>query len=216
MFKKIAIGCGLALLVTGIAAGALTYYLYRQVSSTITQFAALAEAPDLERSVRNRESYVPPASEELTDSQLEKLMKVQAGVRKRLGDRMTAFEAKYKSLSEKADASIADGPMILQAYGDLAATWIEAKRAQVDALNAEGLSLEEYRWIRDQAYRALGQPFLDMDLSKLLEDAKNGVQSGVGELRGSLGPQGPATNQARVAKFKQFLQDNLALASFGL
>lgn len=216
MFKKIALGCGIALLITGIAAAVLTYYVYRQVSSTITQFAALAEAPELERSVKNRDPYVPPASEELDDGQLEKLMNVQAGVRQRLGDRMQAFEAKYKTLVDKTDASIADAPMLLQAYSDLANTWLDAKRAQVEALNAQGLSLEEYRWIREQSYRALGLPFVDMDLSRLLEDAKNGVQSGVGELRGALGPAGPEANRARVAKVKKLLEENLALASFGL
>jgi len=216
MIKKIAIGCGLALLLTGIAAAGLAYYAYRQVSGTFTQFAALAEAPELEKSVRNREVFVPPASEELTDAQVEKLVKVQADVRKRLGDRMAAFEAQYKTLVDKKEASLTDGPEILQAYADLATVWIDAKRGQVEALNVTGLSLDEYRWIRDQSYRALGQPYVDMDLSKILENAKSGGESGVGEMRGALGPEGPAANQARVAKFKKMLQDNLALASFGL
>jgi hypothetical protein len=216
MIKKIAIGCGLALLLTGIVAGGLAYYAYRQVSATFTQFAVLAEAPELEKSVRNQELFVPPASEELSDAQIEKLVTVQADVRKRLGERMAAFETQYKTLIDKKEASFSDGPKILQAYADLASTWIDAKRAQVDALNTANLSLEEYRWIRDQAYRALGQPFVDMDLSKIMENAKTGVQSGIGEVRGSLGPQGPAANQERIAKFKKLLQDNLALASFGL
>jgi hypothetical protein len=201
---------------TGLVAAALGYYAYRQVSGTWTQFAALSQAPELEKGVRNQDVYVPPASEELTEAQLEKLVKVQADVRQRLGDRMTAFEAQYKMLVEKKDASITDGPNILQAYADLATAWIDAKRAQVDALNATGLSLDEYRWIRDQSYRALGQPFVDMDVSKIIENARKGVETSAGEMRGALGPQGPAANQARVAKFKKFLEDNLALASFGL
>ena len=216
MIKKIALGCGLALLLTGIVAGGLAYYAYRQVSATFTQFAALAEAPELEKSVKNREVYVAPASEEITEAQMEKLVKVQADVRQRLGERIAAFEKQYKTLVDKKEASITDGPKILQAYADLASTWMDAKRAQVEALNATNLSLDEYRWIRDQAYRALGQPFVDMDLSKIMENARSGVQSGIGELRGSLGPEGPEANQAQIAKFKKLLQDNLALASFGL
>jgi hypothetical protein len=216
MIRKVAIGCGVALVLTGLVAAALGYYAYRQVSGTWTQFAALSQAPELEKGVRNQDVYVPPASEELTEAQLEKLVKVQADVRQRLGDRMTAFEAQYKMLVEKKDASITDGPNILQAYADLATAWIDAKRAQVDALNATGLSLDEYRWIRDQSYRALGQPFVDMDVSKIIENARKGVETSAGEMRGALGPQGPAANQARVAKFKKFLEDNLALASFGL
>jgi hypothetical protein len=55
-----------------------------------------------------------------------------------------------------------------------------------------------------------------MDVSKIIENARKGVETSAGEMRGALGPQGPAANQARVAKFKKFLEDNLALASFGL
>nr|MDQ3420653.1 hypothetical protein [Acidobacteriota bacterium] len=91
MFKKIAIGCGLAVLVTGVAAGGFAYYAYRQVSATFGQFAVLNEAPELEKSVRNQNAYVPPASEGLSEAQVEKLVKVQADFRKRLGDRMAAF-----------------------------------------------------------------------------------------------------------------------------
>ncbi|MDQ3487908.1 MAG: hypothetical protein M3468_09255 [Acidobacteriota bacterium] len=216
MIKKIAIGCGLAVLLTGVAAAGLAYYTYRQVSATFSQFAVLNETPELEKSVRNKDAYVPPASEELSEAQVEKLVKVQADVRKRLGDRMAAFEAQYKALLAKNEPSLSDGPKILQAYADLASTWIDAKRAQVEALNVTGLSLEEYRWIRNQSYRALGQPFVDMDVSKIVENARSGLQSGIGELRGSLGPDGPAANQERIAKFKKLLEENLALASFGL
>ena len=216
MIKKIAIGCGLAVLLTGIAAAGLAYYTYRQVSSTFSQFAVLNETPEVEQSVRNRETYVPPPSQELTDAQVEKLVKVQTEVRKRLGDRMAAFETQYKALLAKDEPSLADGPRIFQAYADLAATWMDAKRAQVEALNLTGLSLDEYRWIREQSYRALGQPFVDMDVSTIIESARNGAESSIGELRGSVGPDGPASNQERIAKFKKFLEENLALASFGL
>jgi hypothetical protein len=216
MIKKIAIGCGLAMLLTGVAAAGLAYYAYRQVSASLAQFKVLEEAPELEKTVRNREVFVPPASEELTHAQVEKLVQVQAEVRKRVGARMAAFEQQYKTLLDQREPSLSDGRKILQAYADLASTWMDAKRGQIEALNATGLSLDEYRWIRDQSYRALGQPFVDMDVSKILANIKNGVQSDVGQLRGSLGPDGPAANQERIAKFKKLLQDNLPLASFGL
>lgn len=216
MVKKLALGCGLAVLLTGIAAAGIAYYLYRQVASTVTQFAQLSQAPELERSVRNRDPFNPPSSAELTDAQVEKLVGVQTEVRRRLGERMAAFEAKYKTLAEKKDATLADGPMLLQAYSDLAAAWLDAKRGQIDALNSAGLSLEEYRWIRNEAYRALGQPFVEMDLSRLVEEAKRGVRSGGTELRGALGPEGAAANRARIERFKKLLEENLPLASFGL
>jgi hypothetical protein len=216
--KKLAIGCGVVLLVTGIAASIAAYYVYRQVSTTFTQFAELASVPDLERDVRNREPFVPPASEILSDAQIEKLVGVQAAVRQRLGARMSEFEAKYRTLAQKETASLSDLPAVLQAYSDLASTWIEAKRGQVEALNAAGLSLDEYRWIREQAYKALGMAFVDLDLGRLIEDAKSGITTSEahGQLKGALEPAGPETNRERIRKFRKLLEENLALASFGL
>mgnify|MGYP006206967157 CR=1 FL=1 len=37
--KKLAIGCGVVLLLIGITAAGVAYYVYRQVSSTVAQFA---------------------------------------------------------------------------------------------------------------------------------------------------------------------------------
>jgi hypothetical protein len=214
--KKLALGCGLVLVLTGIAAAGVAYYLFRQVSSTVTQFAQFTRLPELERSVRNRAPFDPPSSQELTELQIEKLVQVQAQVRARLGERVAALEAKYKTLAEKERASLGDAPAILQAYSDLAATWMDAKRTQIEALNAAGLSMEEYRWIRNQAYRALGMPFVDLDISRLVEDAQRGVSSEAARTMGAIGPDGPEVNRKRIEKVKKLLEDNLALASFGL
>ena len=216
--KKLAIGCGIALLVTGIAAAGVAFYVYRQVSSTFAQFAELGQIPELERSIRNQSPFTPPATAELTEAQVEKLVQVQTEVRRRLGQQMAAFEARYKTLVEKEQASFTDAPALLRAYGDLARTWLDAKRGQVHALNTAGLSLEEYRWIREQAYRALGQPFVDLDIGRLVEEVRRGVTTtdSAGELRGSVGPTGPEGNLKLIERVKKQLEENLALASFGL
>jgi hypothetical protein len=142
---------------------------------------------------------------------------VQTDVRRRLGERMRAFENKYKTMVEKRDASLSDAPALLAAYRDLAAAWMDAKRGQVEALNKAGLSLEEYRWIRDQAYKSVGLAFVDLDVSKLVDEATRGIDSEtVGRLRGALEPVGPEANRKRLERFKKFLEENVALASFGL
>ena len=214
--KKLAIGCGLALLITGIAAAGVAFYVFRQVSTTVAQFAELGKLSDIEKDVRNKVSFTPPSTEELTEAQLEKLVKVQTHVRQKLGEQMKTFEVKYRALAEKKDATLADAPELLNAYRDLAATWMDAKRSQVEALNNANLSLDEYRWIRHQAYRALGQPFVDLDIARIMDEAKRGVTAQAGELRGAIGPDGPEVNRKLVEKFKKFLEDNIALASFGL
>jgi hypothetical protein len=179
--KKVALGCGLVLLVTGIAASIAGYYVFRRVSSTVSQFAELSQLPELERTVRNQSPYSPPASGEFTESQIEKLLRVQSDVRQRIGVRMQEFESRY------------------------------------EALNATGLSIEEYRWVRNQAYSALGQAFVDFDIGRLVDQARRGVTSdSAGQLKGALEPTGPESNRQHAGKHKKALTENVALASFGL
>jgi hypothetical protein len=189
--KKLAIGCIGVLLLLGLVAAGVAYYTYRQLRSTIVQFAEMGEIADIERNVRVKDAFVPPATEELSREQIERLLQVQTLVVKRLGERVADFEIRYKALSQKENATIADAPAILAAYRDMASAWLEAKRTQVEALNEVGFSLEEYRWVRDQAYRALGVPYVDFDIGRLVEEVRRGAkQTDVGNLSGAIVPAG--------------------------
>ena len=141
--KKLAIGCGVVLLLCGIVAAGVGFYVYRQASRMFTQFAELKNISELERGIRAPGPYTPPSSGELTSVQLERLLRVQTQVRERLGQRFTQIEQRYKSLTEKEHATIADAPALMAAYKDLAEAWMAAKRSQIDALNNTGLSLED-------------------------------------------------------------------------
>jgi hypothetical protein len=105
----------------------------------------------------------------------------------------------------------------MAAYRDMVTAWLEAKRSQVEGLNEVGFSLEEYRWVREQAYQALGMAYVDFDLGKLAENVTSGA--GVdpqGRLLGAIEPTGPASNRALVERFKKQLEEAISLASFGL
>jgi len=216
--KKLAIGCGLVLVILGIAAAGVGYYVYRKAHALYEQVAQLGQVPEIERSVKVKGNYSPPASGELTKAQIDRLIAVQNAVRQKLGQQFAVMEQKYKTLTEKDKATIVDAPTLLAAYRDLAAAWIDAKRAQVDALNQAGISLEEYRWIREQAYRAVGMPFVDLDVSKFVDQIRSGVSASFepGRIGGSFGPGGPDANRTLVEPFKKQLENNLPLASFGL
>jgi hypothetical protein len=215
--KKLAIGCGVIVLLGCLALGGAAYYTYRQARSMFAQFAELGQVSEIERGVRVKTAYEPPASAELTASQIERLLRVQETVRTTLGARFNELESKYKVLADKKDATIADAPALLAAYRDVAAAWMAAKRSQVDALNQVGLSLEEYRWIRDQVYRALGVPYMDLDVGKIVDQIRQGATTvQPGEIRGSVGPAGPDVNRKLIEPFRKQLENNLALASFGL
>jgi len=141
--KKLAIGCAI-LVVLAVVGGAVgSYVVYHKVKSTIGGFAQLGGVPALEQSIRNRSPYTPPPSGEVTTAQLERLLRVQEAVRTRLGARGAEMEQKYRTLLGKKETTALDLPQLVQAYSDIAAGYVDGKRAQVDALNDAGLSLEE-------------------------------------------------------------------------
>ena len=216
--KKLAIGCGVVLVIGMIAGAGVGYYVYRKAQALYTEVAQLGQLPEIERGVKARGEYAPPSSGELTKTQIERLVRVQSSVRQRLGQDFAAMEKKYKTLADKDNANITDVPALMAAYRDLASAWIAAKRSQVDALNAAGLSLHEYRWIREQAYRALGIPYMDFDVGMIVDHIRSGSSGSIepGRIGGSIGPGGPESNRKLIEPFRKQLEDNLPLASFGL
>ena len=99
----------------------------------------------------------------------------------------------------------------------MAAAWMDAKHAQVDALNDVGMSLGEYRWIRSASYQALDIPFIDLDFGRIAEQVKSGADMGHAVIvGGALAGKGPDSNKKLVDRYKKQLADNMPLAVFGL
>jgi hypothetical protein len=217
--KKLAIGCGIVALL-GIIGGAIaTYYVVHKVTSTVADFAALGSIPDIEKQVQDTSVYSPPESGEFSDTQLTGLLAVQGAVRQKLGARFHDLDGKYRTLSESLkhrDATVIDAPAILAAYRDLARTYLDAKRWQVEALNAQHLSLAQYRWIRKQAYAAVGLPVMDFDMGAVIDDLKAGRTPAQQKVDMVVGPTGPEGNLKKVEPHRKALEDNAALAFLGL
>jgi hypothetical protein len=220
--KKLAIGCLVVFVVAGVAAVGVVYYGYMKVRSTVTQFAELGRVHDLERSLRVQTPFIIPTSGELTPEQVDKFMKVTTRVHDRLGKDIEVFQRNYKALAAKKDTSVADAPALMSAYRDMAAGWLDAKRAQVEALNDVGLSLQEYRWIRSAAYGALDIPFIDVDFAHIADQVKNAAsQAGSPAdaavlVGGAFAGKGPASNAKLLEKYRKQLEAYLPLAAFGL
>ena len=220
--KKFAIGCGILLVLGLIGAAVATYFIVNKVTSTVAEFAALGEVPEIERRVRNTETFTPPESGELTEAQVARYVKVQQHVRTLLGSRFSEFETKYAELSRRMDkdqGTVFDAPTVIAGYVDLARTYVDAKKAQVEALNESNFSLAEYRWVRQQAYAAIGMPVMEFDVAKVIDDVKEGrtpQEPPAPHMSGSLGPSGPEVNKTLVAPHKKMLEDNVALSYFGL
>ncbi|MGH7630268.1 MAG: hypothetical protein ACREOF_12995 [Gemmatimonadales bacterium] len=104
----------------------------------------------------------------------------------------------------------------MSAYRDLATGYVDAKRAQVAALNDAGLSLEEYRWVRSRSYAAIGMPMMDFDVARIVDDVRNGRTPPTPPVTMQLGASGPPASQKLVEPRRTVLEQNAGLAFFGL
>jgi hypothetical protein len=218
--KKFAIGCLIVLVLGAAAVVGVGYYGFLKVKSAVNQFAELRHIPDLDHEIRVQTPFDVPSTGELTQAEVDRFMQVQAKVRERLGHNFDLLQKNYKALSERLDknqANVTDLPQLISAYRDMAAAWMDAKRAQVAALNDANMSLGEYRWIRSASYQAIDVPFIDVDFSRLAEQVKNGAEvHNFALVGGALAGKGPDANKKLVEKYKKQLQDNMPLAVFGL
>jgi hypothetical protein len=214
--KKLAIGCAVILALGMVGVGVASYTAYRKVSSAFAGFAELGSLPGLERSIRNRGPFAPPAGGEPSRAQITRLLEVQGAIRARLGVRADEIERRYQRLLAKDSATVVDAPEIISAYRDLAAAYMDAKRAQVDALNRAGLSMEEYRWTRSQAYGALGMSLMDLDVARLIEDVKEGRQVTTPAFQMTVPAASSPATTTLVEPHRKALEANVGLAFFGL
>lgn len=218
--KKLLIGCGVVLVVALIGAAVATYFVVNKVRSTVAEFAVLGEVPDIERGITNTAPFSPPPAGELTAEQVNDLIAVQQQIRSLLGSRFSEFEQKYAELSKRMEedrGTVLDAPAVIGAYRDLARLYVDAKKAQVTALNGAGLSLDEYRWIGRQAYAALGIPMVDNDIGEIIEQATSEGDAPSPPTVGDVTtPPGPESNKALVEPHRKVLEDNVALGFFGL
>jgi hypothetical protein len=211
--KKLATGC-VVLLVLGIAGIAAVPYVLSRISGTVTAaaegfVAELSSLPELERAVQRQGPYTPPPSGEPNREQVERLVKVQQAVRTRLGSRAADLERRYHRLVTRNNHDLSD-------YREYAAAYLDAKRAQVDALNRAGISLDEYRWTRAQVYAALGVPLADIDLVRIVANAQTGGGQSAAPAYPTSGSTASPGVKELVEPHRGVLERNVALASYGL
>jgi len=180
----------------------------------INSVAQLREWPKLERQVRNKSSFAPPATGELTPVMVDRFVKAQQAIKAKLGTRVDELDRKYKALEQSGGSS----PSFSEAMGalkDLGGLIMDAKRAQVEALNEHGFSVAEYEWVRGAVYAASGIP-VETNFSELVERASRGeLDSGESVGQAVTGPV-PEVNRELVKPHHQTLTDNAGMAFFGL
>lgn len=220
--KKLVIGCGLALVLLGVAAAVAGYYFVvrpaRAFMASITELSAVA---DLDTALTNTSAFSAPADATLTPAQVQRFIAVQDAVKARLGSRFAELKARYDQL----DDARSDGQRAVRvteavgAYRDLFGLIGEARRAQVDALNAHHFSRDEYGWVRLRVFEAAGLSVTGIDLGELIDKVKQGdlqLPSGQTVTLDTPGRGVPERNTALVAPHAAALKEWMPYAMFGL
>lgn len=165
--KKWLVGClvtGLILLVVG---GGLFYWLvWPHISGVgsnfVGQIDSLKKIGEAEQAVKNQTAFTAAADGKLSIAQVTAFVTIQQTIFDKMGPDFALMEEKYKKMGEQggtsADPSAQD---VMGAFADMTGLMAKAKEAQVAGLNVQNMSMEEYRWIRDQVSAAL--PYIAMD-----------------------------------------------------
>jgi hypothetical protein len=218
--KKLLLGCAGVLVICAIALGVGAYYLYRaaapMVENARTMFEGLGQVADLEKNVQDRSSYSAPATGELTKEQVDRFVRVQQHVRSTMGKRIDEIEAKYQYLRDSAkDPSLSE---LMSSVREMLGLIVEARRAQIDALNKEGFSSSEYSWVRARVYEAAGVELTGaIDFQAIAEAARKGtgfdsIQLPKEPLAGTV----PERNRELVKPHMDRMGEFVPLAFFGL
>ncbi len=215
--KKLGIGCLVALVLLGglglVAAYLIYDRVYKPASEYVGSFKELGAIAELEREVKNTAPFTEPADGELSEDLVERFVAVQDAMRVSLGARLEQLKAKYDQIEEARktrgnEASFREG---LGALKDLTSLLVQAKRAQVEALNAAGFSFKEYEWVRRQVYSGLGVVVSSLDIKDLARAAREGgkqVEAGLGQVS--------ERNRELVRRYEKKLREMAPLAFFGL
>ena len=220
--KKILTGCLIVLVIAMIGFGVAGYYAYRfarpMIDSAGDYVTRAGELSQLGDRVANKAPYVPPQNGELTAAQVERFVAVQGRVRSELDNRWSEIEMKSAEIRKKTEGneplSFAD---VRTVFSDFANIYIEARRAQVGALNIHKFSDGEYAWVKRRVYEAAGMEVASgLDFSALEDLAREGTQRSSTKLPDMPIPQVPPTNVELVKPHIGRLKEWLPMAVLGL
>jgi hypothetical protein len=219
---KWAAGCLVVVVIALSAAVAAMYFGYRAFGPMIDDAQAVVqqakEAAAQGERLENKTTYTPPADGELTEAQVGRFLAVHERTRLALGPRWAELRAQADRLAAQArqdarELSFAEMANLVRGLGSII---VEARRAHVDAMNAEQFSSSEYTWVKLRAYEAAGLEVLDgIDWSAVEEAVKEGA-SRVGVAEPTM-PKAdvPARNRELVKPHIDRLKEWLPLTVLG-
>lgn len=221
--KKILGGCLIVVVIAMIGFGVATYYAYRfakpmldSAGDYVTRARELSQVGDR---VANKLPFVPPTNGELTQLQVERFIAVQTRVRDELGDRWGEIETKSAEVRRKTEQNHKELSFseVSGIFSDIANIYIEARTAQVKALNIHKFSDGEYTWVRRRVYEAAGMNIAGaIDMSAIEDLARQGSQRSSSKLPDIARPEVPEANIRLVKSHTAKVKEWIPMAVLGL
>jgi hypothetical protein len=168
---KVAIGCGIAIVVAGgiavVGLGVGAMWLKGKVEKSGSNLSALAHDIDQHRRRANANRFAPPADGVIDESRLRKFLEVRKQVYAVYEQHKPEFEAVDARTKGKAEPGLGDIVDMGVAMGRLVA---DIQLAQYKGLAEVGMNEEEYRYLQTAVYKtAWGvqvEPPSEQDLKK--------------------------------------------------
>lgn len=164
--KILLIAGGVILLVVGAVGTVFYVRIYRPIASPLM---AMAGGLSLEeRRLQNIAEFLPPPSGELSADQATRFAAVEEKVEHRLEARVSILALNQADLEEASDTGTLSVPIALKAFGRIKAAYLDAKLTQIEAMNLEHFSKQEFEWVRRQLYDAAGLRLSQVDVSEVV------------------------------------------------
>lgn len=199
------------LLFLGLAGWAAYSFLIRPAQTLVNDFRQIIA---LDNNVERKTAYTPPANEQLSPDQVQRFLRVQRSVKQQLGERYQRVETRLNQLANQQVGQLTlDYRTALDLFRDSGSLVLDAKGIQVQALNRQDFSPEEYAWVRSQVYAALGYGVPNLNPQEILR------QIGAGDFNPRVNlvkPEAPAANIRLVKPFQSELVSYYPFTWFGL
>lgn len=212
--RRLAIGCGSVVLVLLIVGGAAAWwFIGRPIASVAATVRDVQRIEATYQDVENRSAYQPPEDGVLSEAQLDRWLEVQTIMQASLADTAEQLRGRVDELEARVrDPRPQEIAGILRDTADLV---VDAARVHVRALNANGFSVEEYRWVRNQVLQAAGYSLAGYDLTQLAA-AATAEDGGALPAAPGAGVPPPPINVERIAPYLDRIEEALVFAWFGL
>jgi hypothetical protein len=205
-----------------VSVGVFYFYLLRPAQQVMGDLDQVAELQGMNDLVRNKSSFTPPSDGELTPADLERFARVQDAMAAGLGEAelhlLRERAARLKGLVLSGDEMETRAPNMRQAllaFEGLGPVLTRAKEAQVQALNREGLSAGEYRWVRERVYAGLGFSRPNAYLEDVAARLQRGDKEPAGEPPAEPAPV-PERNREVTAPYSSSADEWFPFLVFGL